>query len=536
MDDRTNSCSICLDHLATDPIGATTPCGHCFHVHCFENWKQSSLGSARAGGNVKCPLCNNRTAEFHRLFLDLTGATLQGEGGGDDDDDDLSTDCEEEEEDAVVNEERNDNSTAGDTSSGSTPRPKSDCEDGVPFAREETSPSSSSSSASSDARRTDNNVGNFVDLSSDVEVVETRSSRRETTATTTTSAPHARGAGEARTSTPSTSSEEKKGRDYRKLAKRFKRRVKTLEAQRKQQIGSYRELLNKHETSEERLRLLDEELGSTEEELQSLNVKLDGASLARTRLMKECTTLQQDLDKAVMQRDAAAKELEDIKSYYKKEMAKMQSSQLREVQGMIAKYPKLVDENQRLKENVTKLREQSRKLFRLVKAESNRPSSSTTNSSAERKGEGVRTGNEEVPREDRRKLGSRSAFDVARQLDAANRTHETKKRKLVDHRFKLEEPKNNTMKHKLSMQAARMSRAGEKGKARPSAGLAALYDMDNHDSSDPQYCRSGAPVALQLPSRNGSRRLEEISSNRGPPSKKSAPQLHRQNTLDSFLR
>lgn len=63
--DDPNSCVICLDSLAEGSIGAVAPCGHCFHVECYQGW-------ARHGGS-SCPTCKRSARSFCKLFLDLEG-------------------------------------------------------------------------------------------------------------------------------------------------------------------------------------------------------------------------------------------------------------------------------------------------------------------------------------------------------------------------------------------------------------------------------------------------------------------------------
>jgi hypothetical protein len=69
-----NDCVICLNPLAQDgtPFGATTPCGHCFHEACFQQWTES-----QSKNNRKCPICNAHAKSFCRIYLDLS--KLEGE-------------------------------------------------------------------------------------------------------------------------------------------------------------------------------------------------------------------------------------------------------------------------------------------------------------------------------------------------------------------------------------------------------------------------------------------------------------------------
>jgi hypothetical protein len=78
--DEGSCCPICLEPLLlrqttpTEPanetllIGATVPCGHCFHLNC---WKQSFDSASRhQRPNVNnCPTCNVKTKSFMRLYL-----------------------------------------------------------------------------------------------------------------------------------------------------------------------------------------------------------------------------------------------------------------------------------------------------------------------------------------------------------------------------------------------------------------------------------------------------------------------------------
>ena len=65
-------CPICLEPLVQNDdslrIGATVPCGHCFHVTC---WKQSfaSASNQRRSNARNCPTCNSVTKVFMRLYL-----------------------------------------------------------------------------------------------------------------------------------------------------------------------------------------------------------------------------------------------------------------------------------------------------------------------------------------------------------------------------------------------------------------------------------------------------------------------------------
>jgi Ring finger domain len=62
-----NSCAICLDPLSSKSAGTCVPCGHCFHVECFDGWKAASHSKQSS----KCPTCNTKAKTFCRLYLDF---------------------------------------------------------------------------------------------------------------------------------------------------------------------------------------------------------------------------------------------------------------------------------------------------------------------------------------------------------------------------------------------------------------------------------------------------------------------------------
>ena len=56
------TCSICFEQLGRGVI--TTPCGHCFHTNCIDQWIQ-------AGAENRCPSCRQMVDrnECRQLFF-----------------------------------------------------------------------------------------------------------------------------------------------------------------------------------------------------------------------------------------------------------------------------------------------------------------------------------------------------------------------------------------------------------------------------------------------------------------------------------
>ena len=69
-------CSICTNKITCDHIGSTVPCGHIFHIKCFEEWRfhcSNRLIQLPDGvpNKTPCPICNGDTKDFVRLFCDI---------------------------------------------------------------------------------------------------------------------------------------------------------------------------------------------------------------------------------------------------------------------------------------------------------------------------------------------------------------------------------------------------------------------------------------------------------------------------------
>lgn len=63
---------ICHEPLYAQPFGITVPCGHGFHVECYNQWAKLSQKMLPGGELVtKCPTCNGQCTNFTRAFIDL---------------------------------------------------------------------------------------------------------------------------------------------------------------------------------------------------------------------------------------------------------------------------------------------------------------------------------------------------------------------------------------------------------------------------------------------------------------------------------
>jgi Ring finger domain len=72
--DDDDPCLICFESLRDDGtnhynvVGTCVPCGHCFHMVCYEQWKRTKR---RRYQGVTCPTCKQNVKEFHRICYQL---------------------------------------------------------------------------------------------------------------------------------------------------------------------------------------------------------------------------------------------------------------------------------------------------------------------------------------------------------------------------------------------------------------------------------------------------------------------------------
>jgi Ring finger domain len=91
-----NDCVICLEPLASDTVGACVPCGHCFHEHCWQNYKKTTRGRGRRVGiddsdGIKCPMCNGISNAFCKIFIDFNTMPENNNNNDDEYDDDSAS-------------------------------------------------------------------------------------------------------------------------------------------------------------------------------------------------------------------------------------------------------------------------------------------------------------------------------------------------------------------------------------------------------------------------------------------------------------
>lgn len=74
-DDGLNPCAICLESLTSGDshltLGATTPCGHCFHELCWARYHASTVINNKRKSVTECAQCKTPVHGFTRIFLEF---------------------------------------------------------------------------------------------------------------------------------------------------------------------------------------------------------------------------------------------------------------------------------------------------------------------------------------------------------------------------------------------------------------------------------------------------------------------------------
>ena len=75
-DNTSPICPICTIKLSCGHIGCTVPCGHIFHIKCFEEWRVHCSNkliqqSDSVPDRTSCPICNEEIKDFIRLYSGL---------------------------------------------------------------------------------------------------------------------------------------------------------------------------------------------------------------------------------------------------------------------------------------------------------------------------------------------------------------------------------------------------------------------------------------------------------------------------------
>lgn len=286
-DDNTNACVICLESLcsADVPIGVTVPCGHCFHVECFAGWKRSRRGQS----SIKCPMCNNHTTEFCRIFLDL--------GAIDDDDDGCSL--------SSVESDREDE--------------ESDTED-----QEE------EDSAESD-------TVDVISIDDDDDDVHVAKSKKKTAPVINIISDKDK-----------TESEQK----YRKMAKKLKIRVKMLESERQRLAQTQKCVLEQFEKLKREVQATEGSVETIRIAMGTLERQVESLRLDITRIRRERDEAKFELKAAKSKAQNAETSMAELKKQYSRDIERAHANSMTEVQTILNQHPKLTEANRRLREEL----------------------------------------------------------------------------------------------------------------------------------------------------------------------------------------
>jgi hypothetical protein len=309
MADDNNNCVICLESLcsAEIPIGATVPCGHCFHVECFAGWKHSKRGQSQRE-SLKCPMCNNQTTSFCRIYLDL-GAVEDPDDGcslssvesadmGEEEDEEVK-----EKEDSAESEEKDDNDEAP---------PENDTVDVICIDddddddEQDTSAGSSGGKGKSDGSSNDNK--------------------------------------------------------YRKMAKKLKSRVKMLESERQRLGESQKTLSDQYGKLKEQIEDAASNVIEIRTSMATLERQVESLRLEITRIRRERDAATSELFQAKSKALKLEAQMVEFKKQYAVAIERAHANSMAEVQTILNQHPKLTESNRRLKEELLRKEERIRRL------------------------------------------------------------------------------------------------------------------------------------------------------------------------------
>jgi hypothetical protein len=318
-----------------------------FAQDCFVRWRAS-----RRQNDVKCPNCNKVTRNFVKLFL---SAAQDDEQEQDEDDISISSD-----EDDGNDDNDNDDD---DNEENRQPRDKEKEDDG------NETPVIAAAVADDDENENEgptiNNNNNTNNANVEIVNVDDEEEENMIDLTSEESEPTRNPAIQTQTSTQQSSSDY--GRKLLKKTKGLKRRAMMLESRNTEQQEKKTRLLEQHSEITDRLELLTTEKNTLEQKSQINHDELETIRLEVVGLRSGNGTLAHVLGKEHNRATAAEKRAVTQKFRYKQEVAKANdSSSLAEVRDMLAEYPKLCEENKRLKE-------QKELLLQRLKEEDHRP-------------------------------------------------------------------------------------------------------------------------------------------------------------------
>ena len=438
----TLDCPICLCPLvlsSTTAIGVCAPCGHPFHPECYGRWaaQSATAESDRSRGRerrAKCPSCSQHVDAFAgNVFL---GAAVRGGGGGLDDgavssSSSSSEDDSEDEEQEWNEEDTNSNHTHSNNTSGN----------GVAAAANADGDACADDDEPEVICLNDETAG----ISTQIQALSPPKKRKRK---------RDKSAARSRTSSDDNADDDDAMRKYRSKARRYKRRVRALEAQTTERNRHHVKITSRLQQIEERERQLQRErddiqssMDQHEDKMTALELDLSRAQRHIRALQEEVTSTKRENGQLRQDRTAVDGQMRQIRQRHQKEMEAAQAVGMSEVEELQRERPKMVEEMRRLKEALNKANR------KLNAARNDGGSADPSSSSASATARGGKQLN-----------AAAAAVRMAREMRNAQDAREEAERREAKRQKDREQKKQ--MARKISSQAARMSRAARGGTAK----------------------------------------------------------------------
>jgi hypothetical protein len=330
--------------------------------NCFGSW-QAAMGS-----RCKCPNCNVLTQSFVKIFIALE----HGADGGEDDDISLnSTDSTSDDNDNDVDSTNADNHTNDSNIETAEEEGLFEMLDAAFQAHHENDDSDDDCqiidtppSVAAAASATNSSNG-MVDLtlsppSSPPQRARGRrqaSADSDSTANKKKKAKSSTGSKNSGKNKTSSSSDNNNDSSSGEETKRLKEIAKRYKLRWKQQHSQLREAVDQQNALRQQLGGAKDELAETTDELESMiehrsaeTVQLDGLQLRVVQLSAAADRSQSQYEACKKDHTSALNQLTKLRVDYKKEIDRARHDSMAEVQTLLKEHPKLVQENQELKE------------------------------------------------------------------------------------------------------------------------------------------------------------------------------------------
>ena len=319
--------------------------------------------------SIKCPLCNTKTNDFYKIYItapdkygedDTDDWSLSSSDDDDDDDDDNENDPSHAW-DGLEKDEDEDDNHGGDEA---TTVVRGNGRDGV------NSNSSINSTTRTNHHLDDGStVGQEDDFEEEEETIQERDNMpvvpnpSHINVVDLTFSPQRSGAPPVLQQSSSkdhinSASPDERFRRLKRIAKRYKQKLKRLESLHRELKQTESQLLKHRNEQRKQQAVLKEEFKCLEEEINESRLELEHLRLKVVRTSNLNTKLEKETREYKHSSEENQKELSRLRKAFSKELEEARMTSMSEVKGLLHEFPKVTEENRKLREQNQKLQHQ----------------------------------------------------------------------------------------------------------------------------------------------------------------------------------